>query len=385
VDVRVIADPRSNAAGTLEALRMLAAAQVPIRISTSSYIMHWKMIALDGQNVAEFSGANFQPGAWTPNIVDTNWIDEMVFTTRDPSIVSTVLCAFDDLWTSRYMVNYANSPVAVRRYPVVPHDPAVNVQGPDQLVGSYRARTIAAIDAETEGIDLVMFRFGDADLASALVRAIRRRIRVRVILEAGQYRNAEKPASSTQTDRIAGAFLAMHLDPAAYMRKRTHDGLMHQKTVILHGQQLVISGSSNWTNTAAMPGGQNELNLFAVNRPQVYTGASAIFLRKWQASNHFTRFAPLKPTVPVIKSVAVSREARLVTIVFDSGPFSDTSDVMLDGVRVATVTNKQQEGQTESVTLGGIAGGVYGLRIVNRTPAGLYNQSALRTITVRWD
>jgi phosphatidylserine/phosphatidylglycerophosphate/cardiolipin synthase-like enzyme len=229
-----------------------------------------------------------------------------------------------------------------------------------------------------------MFRFGDADLTSALVRAIRRGTPVRVILEPSQYRNYEKPAGATQIDRIAGAFLAIHLDPAAHMRKRTHDGLMHQKTVILHGQQMVISGSSNWTNAAAMPGGQNELNLFSVNRPEVYSGASAIFMRKWRAANHFAPFVPLKPTTPVIKSVAVSRDARLVTVTFDSGPFSDTSDVMLNGVRAATVTNRQQNGQTESVTFRDLPEGVYQLRIVNRTPAGLHNESALRTITIRW-
>jgi hypothetical protein len=229
-----------------------------------------------------------------------------------------------------------------------------------------------------------MFRFGDVDLTSALVRAIRRGIPVRVILEPGQYRNPAKPASSTQIDRIAAAFLAMHLDPAARMRQRTHGGLMHQKTVILHGQQLVISGSSNWTNTATMTGGQNELNLFSVNRPQVYLGASAIFMRKWQASIHFAPFAPMKPTAPVIKSVTVSRETRLLTITFDSGPFSNTSDVMVNGVRVATVTNNQADGKTESVTLRDLQEGVYGLRIVNRTPAGLYNQSVLKTVTVTW-
>jgi phosphatidylserine/phosphatidylglycerophosphate/cardiolipin synthase-like enzyme len=383
VDVRVIADTRSNAAMNLQALGTLAAAHVPIRVGTSDYVMHWKMIALEGQGVAEFSGANFQPGAWTANIVDTNWIDEMIFTTQDPSIVSTVLCAFDDLWTSQYVVNYANSPVAVRRYHEVPHDPAVNVQGPDKWNGSYGSRTIAAIDAESKAIDLVMFRFGDVDLTSALVRAIQRGVAVRVVLEPAEYRNVKKPAGSTQIDRIAAAFLRKGLNPAAHMRKRTHAGLTHQKTVILHGQQLVISGSSNWTTTSTMAGGQHEMNLFSMNRPEVYRDASAIFSRKWYASNHFAPFVPLKPTTPVITSVVISRDARLTTITFDSGPFSDTSDVMLNGVRVVTITNNQQNGETESVTLRDLPQGVYGLQIVNRTPAGLHNQSIQTTITVR--
>jgi phosphatidylserine/phosphatidylglycerophosphate/cardiolipin synthase-like enzyme len=382
VPVRVVGDTRAHTPGAIEALNALASAGIPVRVSTAAHIMHSKVIALGGLGIVSFSGANLQPGAWTPNVTDVDWIDEMIFTTDDPSIVSTVLCAFDDLWTT-HVRNYANSPVAARVHPVVPHDSQVNVQSPTQssVNGAYRDRTIAALDRETEQIDLVMFRFGDASLTDALIRAIHRGVTVRVILEPSQYRNKKKPDSCTQTDRIAAAFLATGQSVTAHMQRRTHRGLTHQKTVILHRQQMVISGSSNWTNTSAMPNGQDEMNLFAVGRPQVFWDALGLFEQKWH-SPHFAPFSPLKPTTPVIKAVGVSAAARTVTVTFDSGPFSNVSDVLLNGRVVATVTNNQTAGANESATIQNVSFGEYRLRIVNRTPAGQSNQSAVRVITV---
>lgn len=382
VPVRVVGDTRAHTPGAIEALNALASAGIPVRVSTGSRIMHTKMIALGGLGIVSFSGANLQPGAWTANVTDVDWIDEMVFTTDDPSIVATVLCAFDDLWTT-HTREYANSPLAGRLHPVVPHDPQVNVQSPmeSNVSVSYRARTIAAIDRETEQIDLVMFRFGDRSLTDALIRAIRRGVTVRVILEPTQYRNKKKPQSSTETDRIAAAFKAKGQSVPAHMQRRTHRGLTHQKTVILHSQQMVISGSSNWTNTSTMPGGQDEMNLFSVGRPQVFWDALGLFEQKWQ-SPHFDAFTPLKPTTPVIKAVSVSPAAHTVTVTFDSGPFSTVSDVLLDGRVVAAVTNNQALGANESATIRGVPFGQHRLRIVNRTPAGQSNQSALKTINV---
>jgi hypothetical protein len=202
-----------------------------------------------------------------------------------------------------------------------------------------------------------------------------------VILEPTQYRNKKKPKSSTQTDRIAAAFLATGQSVAAHMQRRTHRGLTHQKTLILHAQQMVISGSSNWTDTSTMPNGQDEMNLFAVGRPQVFWDALGLFEQKWH-SPHFGPFAPLKPTVPVIKAVHVASDTRTVTVTFDSGPFSTVSDVLLNGRVIATVTNHQALGANESATIGGLPYGESKLRIVNRTPAGQFNRSAVKVINV---
>jgi phosphatidylserine/phosphatidylglycerophosphate/cardiolipin synthase-like enzyme len=382
VRVRVIGDTRAHTPGAIDALNRLASAGIPVRVSTASHIMHSKMIALGGLGIVSFSGANLQPGAWTANVTNVDWIDEMVFTTDDPSIVWTVLCAFDDLWTT-HTREYANSPVAARVHPVVPHNPQVNVQSPmeSNVSLSYRARTIAALDRETDQIDLVMFRFGDTSLTDALIRAIRRGVTVRVILEPTQYRNKKKPKSSTETDRIAAAFKARGQSVAAHMQRRTHRGLTHQKTVILHRQQIVISGSSNWTGTSTMPNGQDEMNLFAVGRPQVFWDALNLFERKWH-SPHFDSFTPLKPSTPVIKTVRVSPAAHTVTVTFDSGPFSTVSNVLLDGRVVATVTSNQTAGANESATIRDVPFGQHRLQIVNRTPAGQSNRSAVKTINV---
>ena len=53
-----------------------------------------------GQNVVEFSGANFSWSAWAPMTGTPleNFIDESILFTGKPSIVNSFKTKFDDLW-----------------------------------------------------------------------------------------------------------------------------------------------------------------------------------------------------------------------------------------------------------------------------------------------
>ena len=83
-------------------------------------ILHWKMMLFHGQNVVEFSKANFASEEFAPYQLGVDWNDEAIFITRDDRLTDSFRTKFDNVWidTTNY-ANYANitSPL-VRRYPV---------------------------------------------------------------------------------------------------------------------------------------------------------------------------------------------------------------------------------------------------------------------------
>lgn len=123
VPVRVIMDTRANDTNLYSAQRLaeLQAAGIPMRRRTANGIMHYKMMLFAGQNIVEFSGANFSADAWvyTGTTPYTNYVDESVYFTDNVSFVHSFMSKYDDLWTntSTY-ANYANISTALtRNYP----------------------------------------------------------------------------------------------------------------------------------------------------------------------------------------------------------------------------------------------------------------------------
>ena len=82
-----------------------------MRKRLANYILHWKMMLFHGQNVVEFSGANFSADAWRPGtaIPYENYTDEGIYFTGDTAIVNSFRTKFDDLWTNTTeWADYAN-------------------------------------------------------------------------------------------------------------------------------------------------------------------------------------------------------------------------------------------------------------------------------------
>jgi phosphatidylserine/phosphatidylglycerophosphate/cardiolipin synthase-like enzyme len=102
VRVRVLVDPRANTDYPLNASRLseLQAAGIPMRKRLGSYILHWKMMLFAGQNVVEFSGANYSANAWRPatTVPYENYTDEGIYFTSDSSITNSFRTKFDDHW-----------------------------------------------------------------------------------------------------------------------------------------------------------------------------------------------------------------------------------------------------------------------------------------------
>src|ERR1043165_7621497 len=108
VPVRVLVDPRANPtyAGNEDVLNQLKAAGIPMRYKIGDGIVHWKMMLFVSQNKLEFSGANYSGNFFVPDAPNSNYIDEAIYFTDDPSLIGSFKTKYDDVWTNT--VDYGN-------------------------------------------------------------------------------------------------------------------------------------------------------------------------------------------------------------------------------------------------------------------------------------
>ena len=286
VSVRVLVDPRANGAYPLNAdrLRELRDSGIPMRRRVAPGILHWKMMLFEGQNTVQFSAANYT-SAFVPTVAFENYIDEVIYFTDDTAVVDSFRTRFDDLWTDDTAYgDYANvTRPLVRRYPWFEKDPELNFPPRE----SYRSRAVGRYDAETQAIDVIMYRITDRAHTDAMIRALQRGVPVRLITEPEQYRDRSRYWHSWNVDRLYAA--------GAQIRHRAHAGLMHQKSVLLRAQALTIFGSSNWTSPSSSS--QEEHNYFT-HKADFFVWFSDQFERKWANTTGRLETGPFHPLPP---------------------------------------------------------------------------------------
>ncbi len=375
VPVRVIMDTRANATNAYNAQRLaeLQAAGIPMRRKTTSGIMHYKMMLFAGQQVVEFSGANFSADAWTyTGDPYTNYTDESIYFTDDPAVVHSFMTKYDDLWTdtSSY-TNYANVSDAqlARNYPTYTKDPELNFPPAE----SYANRAIGRYNKETQRIDVIMYRITDRRHTDAVIAAKARGVAVRLISDPQQYRDPTRLWDAWNVDRLYMAGIPI--------RMRAHAGLNHQKLVILYGLGMSIFGSSNWTS--ASDRSQEEHNYFT-QKPDMLQWFKDQFERKWNNTAGVvenTDFVPLPPDKPQYHSPADGASGlstSSVQLKWNAGPWAHKYDVYLgpNPNNLSLVLSDQELGPSESssdyksFTASNLAPGTtYYWRIVSRTMA----------------
>ena len=132
VPVRILVDPRANPtyAGNEMILNQFKNAGIPMRekYNTSEDILHFKIMLFDGQNMVEFSKANYSPEEFIPIQPNVNYSDEAIFFTNDTRLTNSFRRRFDDRWIDTTVFrNYANVGGALaRRYSGVSIDPSMN-------------------------------------------------------------------------------------------------------------------------------------------------------------------------------------------------------------------------------------------------------------------
>lgn len=287
VKIRLLMDPRCVTEHSDCATQndQLSAAGIPMRNRITTGILHWKMALFAGQGQLEFAGANYAPFEMTPDIPYQNYTDEIVMFTNDPSLVQSFMSKFDDLWTSTTEFgNYANvTGPLTRSYPTYPEDPRLNFPN-DQ---GYRTRAVDDYDVETVAIDAAMFRITDAQESTAIIAAINRGISVRLFTDLSEYRDPTRLWDAYNVDMMYHA--------GAQVRVDAHQGINHEKLVILHGQGMAIFGSSNWTSPST--DSQREHNMFSTDS-WIYNWSVNQFNRKWTNGSGYPESQPFTPLPP---------------------------------------------------------------------------------------
>jgi phosphatidylserine/phosphatidylglycerophosphate/cardiolipin synthase-like enzyme/regulation of enolase protein 1 (concanavalin A-like superfamily) len=286
VPIRVIIDPRANSTYPLNAdrLKEIQDAGIPMRQKVSSGILHWKMMLFAGQQTVQFSAANYSPFGFVPSDPYKNYTDEVVYFATVPSVVQSFMTKFDDLWTttSGYS-DYANVTSRVRLYPTYSKDPELNFPPKE----SFRTRSVNAYKNETQQIDAVMFRITDRQHTDALIAALGRGVRVRLLTDWGQYTWSERLWHAWNVDRLHKAGAEIRAagesgDRPHVASRKGHWGTMHQKSTLLYSQGMTVFGSSNWTSPST--DSQEEHNYFT-RRPEFFQYFRDQFERKWNNSN----------------------------------------------------------------------------------------------------
>jgi phosphatidylserine/phosphatidylglycerophosphate/cardiolipin synthase-like enzyme len=325
IPVRVMMDSDANATypNNVPILNALKAAGIPMRQKTTGGILHRKFMLFAGQDTLEFSGANYSPTSFVPVQAYVNYEDEAIYYTNDPAIVNSFKTIMDDMWTATSGYgNYANinAPLA-RVYPTYPQDPELNFP-PAQ---NYATRAVSRYNAETRQIDVQMYRITDRRHSDAMIAAFtNRHIPVRLYTDTKEYRNVSRLWHAWNVDRMWLAGIPVKV-PA-------HDGINHQKTVLLYGQGLTIFGSSNWTSPSA--NSQAENNIFTT-KSWFFQWFVNQFDREWNNTNpagvdETAWFVPLPPDKPVYHAIADGAVGVPVTgqvLKWYGGPWAHLYDV----------------------------------------------------------
>ena len=110
---------------------------------------------------------------------------------------------------------------------------------------------IGLIDSERLRIDIASFRFTDIDLATALIRAAKRGVKIFMVSDRScpDYHYSKIPQLAQQKA------IAVRLFPPRRDMQRDRVALMHNKFMIFHrnlqGRSIVATGSYNYTKSAS--------------------------------------------------------------------------------------------------------------------------------------
>jgi hypothetical protein len=385
IPVRVLTDQRAvNSYGQFHPaiVARLRDAGIPLREKYTGNILHFKMMMFHGQNMLQFSKANYTPFSFVPAEPNVNYFDEAPYFTNDDRLTASFRRRFDDLWvnTTQYR-NLANIAGALaRRCPTCTIDPSMNFPP----LEDFANRSVARYVREPHGIDAIVFRVTDHRHPDGMIGAVARGVPVRVITEPSEYRNPERPWHAKHVDRMWNF--------GVQIKHRQHAGLTHQASVVLRGLGEVIFGSSNWTTASASY--QDEHNYFynpGLQKPWFFQWFADQFDAKWNDTTNYVPFQPLPPDNPAYYSPspgAIGQDAT-VTLTWDGGSWAHLYDIyfgttpdpplFIENVELGSPV----QGQLERFTMNNLQlGTTYYWRIVGKTWAQRQNSGSVWSFTI---
>jgi len=140
--------------------------------------------------------------------------------------------------------------------------------------GGCQHAVVDEIKKASESIDIAMYYLSSREIAQALVKALERNVRVRIVLDQGQ---------EIESASKSGYFIKHGFE----IRYHLGFGLMHNKFAIIDGRSL-ITGSFNWTLTAEE---RNEENLLIISDEETIRKYEERFNYLWNTSRIDSRNA----------------------------------------------------------------------------------------------
>ena len=141
VPVRILVDQRANASKRLNEtiLNSLRDAGIPMRDKYVGDILHFKFMLFQGQNMLEFSKANYSPSEFVADVPNSNYSDEAMFFTNDDNLTNSFRRRFEDRWIDTIEFrNFGNiNDPPVRQYPTFP------IHSVDELPAARRTFSLA--------------------------------------------------------------------------------------------------------------------------------------------------------------------------------------------------------------------------------------------------
>ena len=340
----------------------LASQGVPIRLRFNPTwypeIDHWKATIFAGQNLVSFGSANYTPfelAPWSP----TNYKDESVLLTDDPSIVNAFKTKFDRIWNDTtaepqslipsppYFKNWSDAciaeptgkcdfftvyptpaPMIINTARLEPDNPL-----PADLIwgqgAEFNNRLVQEINNERTFLQFVIYRVTVDSITDALLAKFRSGVPMQLLVEPNEYLNRKWPEfwlTHANLDKLWAAGVPI--------KWRTHDGLTHMKTLVT--STYATNASSNYA--AAW---QRDDNYFisASAKPTIYQAIKDRVTAMWNDPTGFAPFQPQPPDAPVLLSPAanVTGVATTAPLVWNIAPFAVSYDVYM-GTSQANMT-----------------------------------------------
>jgi phosphatidylserine/phosphatidylglycerophosphate/cardiolipin synthase-like enzyme len=336
VYVRMLVDPRADDAHATNTtiLAQFASGGFPMRNRTANGILHWKMMLFSGQGVVEFSGANYTG----TELVDTRpyitYVDEAIYYCDDPAIVNSFRTKYDTWWldTVNY-ANFANITQLTRSYAIypieseacagIPNGCGMNFLPSSAWQDNYLTKVQSALNGEKVQADIDMFRITNAGVVDSVISAFNRGLPIRMIIDSSEYSNTARVWDRYNIDRLFAAGVPL--------KTTKHGGQNHEKSLLFHGQNLAVWGSSNWSVQSSNV--QQEHNYFSTTavKPGFFEWFQSHFERRWNSPQEYKAFVPIAPTAPVYKNPASAATgvAQSVTLTWDGGPWGQLFDIYL--------------------------------------------------------
>jgi carbohydrate binding protein with CBM6 domain/phospholipase D-like protein len=393
VPVRVLGDRASifeNSPETRREFEFLANAGVPIRLRYNPTwfpeIIHWKAGIFVGQNTVEFGSANWTTFELAP-VSSTNFKDETAMFTNDSTIVDAFKTEFDRMWAdTTYFKDWPeayqletgvkwNTAMNINRARLEP-ERNTNIPGMVWAQGSALIDAMtAAVQSETQGVDIVIYRLTVPKLTDALIQKKQAGVPVRVMVEPTQYRNPGFPEywlTGNNVDRLWAAGISI--------KQRVHEGLTHMKTLITSASAM--NGSSNFTKNY-----ERDHNYFvnAQNKPLIYFAIKDRFQAMWDDAANYTEFTPQQPAAAQLMSPAsgTANTSTAPKLEWQRAPwvvfydvFMGTSPSSMTQVARVNAVETEEPPQTYSFTPTALQpSATYFWRVVGRTYASAIDNS----------